>query len=404
MTDSKKSQSRVLLVIENNNVPFDRRVWQEAEALRDAGHEVTVICPRTLQAPRLRETLDGIRIRRHPRAIEAERPWQYVVEYLNAIFWQIVLSLGILARHGVDVVHIGNPPDIAFVVGGLLRMVGARVVFDQHDLSPEIYEAKFGSRGAVWRALLICERASYRVAHVVITSNESMRRTAIKRGGRRPEDVFVVRNGPRLDPSRQDEAMQGLKKGRPNLVCYMGIIAAQEGLEGLVRVVDDIVNGRGRTDVQFMIVGDGTGLTALKEETSSRGLDDFVTFTGYLTGDRFWAALNTADVCVSPEPGTTLNDRSTLVKTMDYMAMAKPVVQYDLTEARVTAGDAALYATPDDEADLADKILYLLDHPDLRRDLGERASQRIQTKLAWQHQVPHLISAYRAALNGHHFD
>jgi glycosyltransferase involved in cell wall biosynthesis len=399
---SGETRNRVLLVIENNTVPFDRRVWQEAEALRDDGHEVTIICPRTAQAPRLRETLGGIRIRRHPRLLEAERPWQYLFEYANAVFWQVVLALGVVLAHGVDVVHIGNPPDIAFVAGGVLRLLGSKVVFDQHDLSPEIYEAKFGRRGLVWRALLVCERASYRVAHVVITSNESMRRTAIERGGRRPEDVFVVRNGPRLDPSRRDRAIQELRNGRRYLVCYMGIVAAQEGLEGLIRVVDDIVNLRGRTDVQFMIVGDGTGLRALKEETRSRGLVEHITFTGYLTGDEFWAALNTADVCVSPEPGTRLNDRSTLVKTMDYMALAKPVVQYDLTEARVTAGDAALYAVPDDESDLADKILHLLDNPELRRDLGERAARRVRTQLAWQHQVPHLRTAYTAALNGTH--
>jgi len=398
--DLNLRKSRVLLIIENNSVPFDRRVWQEAEALRDVGHEVTVICPRTPQAPRFRETLEGIRIRRYPRMVEAERSWQYAIEYGNATFWQVVLTLGVLSTHGVDVLHIGNPPDTAFVVGGLLRMMGTRVVFDQHDLSPEIYEAKFGTRGLVWRALLICERASYRVAHIVITSNESMRRTAIQRGGRRPEEVFVVRNGPRLDVARRATAMETLKRGRPYLVSYMGIIAAQEGLDGLLRVIDDIVNGRGRTDVQFVIVGDGTGLAALKDEASSRGLDDFVTFTGYLTGDMFWAALNTADVCVSPDPGTTLNDRSTLVKTMDYMALAKPVVQYDLTEARFTSGDTAMYAAPDDEGDLADKILYLLDHPELRRDLGNRAFQRFQTVLAWHHQVPHLITAYGAALNG----
>jgi glycosyltransferase involved in cell wall biosynthesis len=402
MSGTTTTRSRVLLIIENNSVPFDRRVWQEAEALRDDGHEVTVICPRSPKAPRLREMMDGIRIRRHPRLIEADRPWQYVLEYLNAVFWHIVLSVGVLIRHGVDVVHIGNPPDLAFLVGGLLRFLGARVVFDQHDLSPEIYEAKFGRRGLIWRALLLCERASYRVAHVVITTNESMRRIAIERGGRRPEDVFVVRNGPRLDRSRRDGAMQSLRNGRRYLVCYMGIVAAQEGLDGLIRVVDDIVHVRGRTDVQFMIVGDGTGLAALKDETTFRGLSEYVTFTGYLTGDEFWTALNTADVCVSPEPGTTLNHRSTLVKTMDYMALAKPVVQYDLTEARVTAGDAALYAAPDDEADLADKVLYLLDHPEVRQDLGNRAAQRISTQLAWQHQVPQLISAYTAAMNGQH--
>lgn len=394
------SSSRVLMIVENNGVPSDRRVWQEAEALRDAGYQVTIICPRTQQSSRHSETLERIRIIRYPRVIEADRAWEYAVEYANAMFWQILLSLRVLATKGVDVVHIANPPDAAFVVGGLLRLFGSKVVFDQHDLSPEVYEAKFGHRGFLWRALLFFERASYRVAHIVITTNHSIKQIAIERGGRRPADVFVVRNGPKLGPKSPIAPTGALKNGRRHLVCYMGIIGAQEGLEGLVRVIADIVTGRARTDVQFVIVGDGTGLRALKEETSSRDLDQYVTFTGYLTGEEFWETLNTADVCVSPEPGTTLNDRSTLVKVMDYMALAKPVVQYDLTEARVTAGDTALYATPDDEHDLADKIVYLLDHPELRNDLGARAAERVRTALAWHHQVPHLIDAYSATLNG----
>ncbi len=394
------SANRVLMIVENNGVPADRRVWQEAEALRDAGYEVTIICPRTRQTSRFRETQERIRILRHPRVIEADRPWEYAVEYANAMFWQIVISLGVLATRGVDVVHIANPPDAAFVVGGLLRLFGARVVFDQHDLSPEVYEAKFGHRGFLWKALVFFERASYRVAHVVITTNNSIKQIAIERGGRQPKDVFVVRNGPKLNPLGPTAPMEALKVGRRYTVCYMGIIGAQEGLDGLVRVIDDIVTGRGRTDVQFVIVGDGTGLQALRDEISSRGLDDYVTFTGFLTGEKFWETLDTADVCVSPEPGTALNDRSTLVKVMDYMALAKPVVQYDLTEARVTAGDTALYATRDDEHDLADKILYLLDHPELRHDLGVRAAERVRTALAWQHQVPDLIDAYAATLNG----
>ena len=393
--------NRVLMIVENNNVPSDRRVWQEAEALRDAGYEITIICPRTPEASRFRETDGRIQIIRHPRVIEAEQPWQYGLEYANAMFWQVLLSLIVLATNGVDVVHIANPPDAAFVVGGLLRLFGTRVVFDQHDLSPEVYEAKFGRRGFLWRALLLFERASYRVAHIVITTNNSIKQIAIERGGRQPNDVFVVRNGPKVNPHTPITAMGAVEVERRFTVCYMGIIGAQEGLDGLVRVIDDIVTSRARTDVRFVIIGDGTGLQALKKEVSCRGLDDHVTFTGYLSGELFWETLNSADVCVSPEPGTALNDRSTLVKVMDYMALAKAVVQYDLTEARVTAGDTAMYATPDDEHDLADKILYLLDHPELRRDLGARAAERVRTALAWQHQVPHLIEAYAATLNGH---
>jgi glycosyltransferase involved in cell wall biosynthesis len=401
MIDSKHVARRVLMIVENNSVPFDRRVWQEAEALRDAGFEVTIISPRTARATRFRETLAGIRILRHPRIVEAARPWQYAIEYANALFWEIVLSMGVVVSRRVHVVHIANPPDGVFILGRLLRLFGCRVVFDQHDLGPEIYEAKFADRGFLWRMVRFSERASYRAAHVVITSNESMKRMAIERGGRGEENVFVVRNGPKLDRLANAHPIESIKQGRRFMVCYMGIIGSQEGLEGLIRIIDDIVRVRGRVDTQFVIVGDGTGLKALRAEATALDLDDFVTFTGYLTGSMLTDTLETADICVCPEPATPLNDSSTFVKTMEYMARAKPVVQYDLTEARVTAGDTALYAKRDDESELADKIVYLLDHPEARRDLGTRAAARVQTSLAWDHQVPSLLSAYAAALNGH---
>ncbi len=397
---SSRSANRVLMIVENNNVPADRRVWQEALSLRDAGYEVIVICPRSDQAAKFRETRAGIRILRHPRVLEAHRPWQYAIEYANALFWEVVISLAVVARRRIHVVHIANPPDWVFVVGRMFRLLGSRVVFDQHDLSPEIYEAKFKDRGLLWRTVRYCERASYRAAHIVIASNESMKRVAVERGNRQERDVFVVRNGPNLDLFRSNNSIESLKRGRRFMVCYLGIIGSQEGLDGLIRVIDDIVHGRGRVDTQFVIVGDGTARRALEAETAALGLSEFVTFTGFLTGSDLADTLGTADVCVCPEPATPLNERSTFIKTMEYMAMAKPVVQYDLAEARVTAGDTALYATRDDEGDLADKIVYLLDHPKIRQDLGARAAHRVDTSLAWEHQVPHLLNAYAAVMNG----
>ena len=391
---------RVLMVVENNTVPFDRRVLQEATALRDAGYTVTVVAPRSKRARRFRELIDGITVLRHPRVLEAARSWQYAVEYVNALLWEIALSLFVVISIGVDVVHIANPPDTAFILGPLLRLAGSKVVFDQHDLSPEIYEAKFGSRGPFWWILLAMERASYRAADVVITSNTSMMRAAVDRGGRKPEDVFVVRNGPDIERFRPNRDLTPSSNGQRQTVCYMGIIGEQEGLDAYVRVIDDIVNARARSDTEFLIIGDGTGLNALKEVTIRAGLDRHVHFTGYLTGDDLISALDSADVCVVPEPATPLTDRSTLVKTMEYMAMGKPVVQYDLTEARITAADTALYAKRNDESDLADKIVYLLDNPETRRALGARAARRVREQLAWDHQIPGLLAAYEAALEG----
>lgn len=400
MRHNTQSQ-QVLMIVENNTVPSDRRVWQEATALRDSGYQVTVIAPRTKQGRRFFEKIDGIRVLRHPRLIEAARPWQYGVEYGNALFWELALSLLLVGTIGVDIVHISNPPDAGFLLAPLLRLTGARVIFDQHDLGPEIYEEKFGRRGLTWWALIAAERASYRSADVVITSNESMKTTAISRGGRKPDDVFVVRNGPDLEWFRPSTDNPASHNGHRRTVCYMGIIGEQEGLQGYLRVIEDIVSRRGRTDTEFLIIGDGTGLAAIQDQVRRSGLSDHVHFAGYLRGDDLVSALRGADVCVVPEPASSLTERSTLVKTMEYMAMAKPVVQYDLAEARVTSGDTALYAARNDESDFADKIVYLLDNPKARSDLGERAARRVREELAWQHQVPDLLAAYEAAIAGH---
>lgn len=389
------------MIVENNTVPFDRRVWHEATALRDAGHRVTVIAPRSKRARRFSEVIDGIRVMRHPRVIEAARPWQYAIEYPNAILWEMALSLLAIVSVGVDVVHIANPPDAAFVLTPLFRLAGARVIFDQHDLSPEIYEEKFGRRGLVWRLLVAFERASYRAADIVITSNDSMKRTATGRGGKESADVFVVRNGPNLELFRSLGETHTPGNGHKHTVCYMGIIGEQEGLDSYLRVIDNIVHKKGRTDTEFLVVGDGTGLRALKEQTERRRLTEHMRFTGYLSGDDLIETLGGTDVCVVPERATPLTEQSTLVKTMEYMAMGKPVVQYDLEEARITSGDTALYASRNDEEDMANKIVYLLDHPDQREELGARAARRVREKLAWNHQVSSLLRAYRAVQTRH---
>jgi glycosyltransferase involved in cell wall biosynthesis len=384
------------MIVENNPVPSDRRVWQEATALRDAGWRVTVISPRHARARRVHERIDGIRVIRHPRLVEAARSWEYTVEYTNALFWEVLISVFVLLSTGVDVAHIANPPDTAFILAPILRLAGARVIFDQHDLSPEIYEEKFGRRGALWWALRAAERASFRSADMVITPNESMRKLAIERGGLDAADVRVVRNGPDLSLFSPVPAETTDHNGHKHRVCYMGIIGEQEGLGGYIRVIDDIVHRRGRTDTEFLIVGDGSGLPALREQAASAGLSEHVRFTGFLTGDALGSAVASADVCVVPEPATPLTESSTLVKTMEYMALAKPVVQYDLVEARVTAGDTAVYAKRNDEHDLADKIVWLLDNPEKRAELGASAARRVRDELAWEHQVPDLLASYEA--------
>lgn len=387
------------MIVENNPVPSDRRVWQEATALRAAGYSVVVICPRHPASPSLREEIDGITVMRHPRVVEASRAWQYLIEYSNALFWELMLSLWVILRRGVDVVHVANPPDFVFLLAPLFRLAGAKVVFDQHDLSPEIYEAKYSRRGRAWRALLANERRSHQAAHVVITPNESMRQLVIGRGGRKPDDVFVVRNGP--DLSRFDDiADEPQREDGPSTVCYMGIIGEQEGLESYIRIIAEVLRSREDRETRFSIVGDGTGRAGLEKAARDAGLSELIDFTGFLRGDELTAALMASDVCVVPEPVTPLTEHSTLVKTMEYMAIGKPVVQYDLPEARVTSGDTALYAARGDERDFAEKIVWLLDHPEERERLGAEARRRVRDSLAWEHQIPDLLAVYQTFQTG----
>ncbi|HLU53564.1 MAG TPA: glycosyltransferase family 4 protein [Acidimicrobiia bacterium] len=388
----------ILFIVENNDVPQDRRVWLEATTLRAAGHDVSVVCPRSRRNRHWIEKLDGVRIIRHPRLVEAARPWQYLFEYTNAVLWELLVALVLMLTHDIEVVHIANPPDLAFVFVPFFRLTGARVIFDQHDMSPEIYEDKFGRRDFVWRLLRWCERQSIRSADLVITPNESMKQLAEKRAGKRPDSVRVVRNGPQLTSPPETTDEPALRNGRDHLVAYMGIIGEQEGLDGLVRVIEDVVHRRGRTDVQFAVIGDGTGLPAIRADVHARGLDDFVTFTGFLTGAEFTRALNSADVCICPEPPTFLNHHSTLIKLMDYMALSKPVVAYDLLEARVTGGDCVRWVAAGDEDGMAEQILRLVDDPDERKSLGYRAGERAASVLAWDKQVPHLLDAYESLM------
>lgn len=396
----QRSSRRVLMIVENFPVPPDRRVWQEACALRDAGYEVTVISPRTTDYPRRIEVRDGITILRHPRVIEASRTIQYFVEYANAIVWETMLALRASLSPGFETLHIANPPDASFILGALFRLFGKKVVFDQHDLSPEVYAAKFDRRGMLWRLLLASEAACYRTADAVIVTNESIREIAEVRGKCPSDRVFVVRNGPDLERITVVPPVEALKSGRRYLVGYVGVMGRQEGIDGLLRIVKHIVDDQQRHDVHFMLVGGGTELAELERYAEELDVSDYVTFAGYLSGRPLLEALNTANVCVTPDIANEMNDRSTMVKTMEYMALGKPVVQYETIEGRRSAGEAALYAARNNEADFAKKLLYLLDNPEERRRLGEVGRKRVHEELAWKHQIPQLIKAYESLDGG----
>jgi len=386
----------VLFLVENCSVPFDRRVWQEASTLRDAGYAVCIVSPRD-HGQKAWEILDGIEVYRHPALPDASGPLGYALEYSMAIFWETLFVWRVFFRTGFDVVHVSNPPDILFLVGGLFKVIfSKKLVFDHHDICPELYESKFGRKGLPFWLLRRLERWSIRAADIVISTNDSYRRIAIERDGKDPSRVFVVRNGPDLQRLRRLAPVPALKRGRSFLVGYVGVIGVQEGLHHLIRAAAFIIHDCRRSDIQFAIVGSGPHLDNNRRLAQSLGVDCYFTLTGRVSDQVLLEYLNAADLCVGPDDYNSLNDKSTMIKIMEYMALGKPVVQFALTEGRITAADASLYARPSDDTDFARKILKLLDDPMRRAAMGQYGRQRVESALAWSHQAPKLLAAYEA--------
>ncbi|MGQ0656429.1 MAG: glycosyltransferase family 4 protein [Betaproteobacteria bacterium] len=389
-------QRRVLILVENLPSPFDRRVWQQAGALRDAGAAVSIICPTGKGYASRFESIDGVDIHRYELPTEAESALGYAVEYAAALFWTFLLAWKVFFRKGFDVVHACNPPDLFFLIGGFFKLFGKKFVFDHHDASPELYEAKFGRRDLFYRLMLLVERLTFRTADISIATNNSYKRIALERGGMAPEKVFVVRSGPSLERLKLVPPSAELRSGRKHLVGYVGVMGKQEGIDLLLQSVKHIVYDMKRTDVHFALVGGGTSLEEMQALAISMGVGDCVTFTGRVPDRELLAVLSTADVCVNPDVANEMNDISTMNKIMEYMALGKPIVQFDLTEGRVSARDASLYARENDPQDFARKIITLIDDPEKRRKMGEFGRHRVIAELEWRHEAPKLISAYQA--------
>ncbi len=384
-----------MIIVEDLPVPFDRRVWQEASALRDAGYGVSVICPKRNAFTDARETLEGIDIYRH-NLREGSGPLGYVLEYLQALAAQFVLAARICRRKRFRVIHACNPPDTIFVIGAFFKLLGVRFIFDHHDLNPELFEVKFGRRGLLYRLICLAEKWTYRTADVSIATNDSYRQIAIERGGMPPDRVFVVRSAPDLRKIALSPPRDNLKQGPRHLVLYLGTMGPQEGVDLFLEAAASVAQAR--SDTAFVIIGEGSEVPRLKSMTVALGLDSIVRFTGRISDSNLSDYLCTADVCVAPDPKNPMNDKSTMNKVLQYMAYARPVVLFDLTEGRRAAADAALYARPNDPADFAAKILQLLESPSLREELGRRGRRRIEEELNWDKEKIALLEAYRTAL------
>jgi glycosyltransferase involved in cell wall biosynthesis len=399
----RQSAGRALILVEDLPVPFDRRVWSEARTLRDAGWRVTVVCPRGEGARRWHERLEGIEVFRYPLPTTAAGLVNHVMEYAFAIPATLILSLLAWRGRRFDVVHACNPPDFLFPIGWIFRRLGSAFVFDQHDLAPEVYVAQGGRKGgAVHRFLLWCERRTYRLADVVIATNETYRRFARDRGGVVDRRIFVVRSSPdpkrifRVDPDPE------LKGGRPYLVAYLGTMGPQDGVDLFVRAAREVLEQRPGT-ARFVAMGGGNQLDGLRQMARDLGLaEEDLQFTGRIPDEEVRRTLSSADVAISPDPANDFNEYCTMNKTLEYMASGVPVVAFDLEETRVSAADAGTYARPNDPVELGRLVLELLDDPARRAEMGRVGMERVSGPLAWSRSAEQLLAAYRAAVERRH--
>ena len=386
---------RVLIIVMNLPVPFDRRVWLECQALTANGYDVTVVCPRGKDSKRF-EVIDGV-------AIHTYRPYApgggfvgFALEYAHAFVSTARLALRARRRGRFDVLQACNPSDILWPLARWLRRRdGTRFLFDHHDLCPELYESRFpdGSR-LPHRGLLLLERETFRAADRVTSTNESYARVAVERGAKRPEHVTVVRTGPdpeRLKPGPADPAR---RRGRAHLVAYLGVMGPQDGVDIALEAADLIVNDLRRRDVTFCFMGAGDCYDELVARRDRLGLQDFVELPGRVPDETVTSVLSSADLGLCPDPKNALNDVSTMNKTMEYMAFGLPVVAFDLRETRVSAQEAATYVEPNDRAAFARTVVELLDDPARRAEMGRRGRQRVESELAWEHQKGAYVAVF----------
>ncbi len=390
---------KVLIIVENAPVPFDPRVWREAFSLQQSGYSVRVICPVARGYEKYHEVIDGVHIYRHPIPREGNSALAYLWEYVCALFWECLYAWWIFLRHGFHVIQGCNPPDDIFLVALPFKLFGVKYIFDHHDANPELFMVKYGSHsGLLYKTQVWLEKLTYKVSDVVMATNESYRELAVTRGGIDPADVFVVRNGPDLSTFKSVPPNDELRYGKAFLVGYVGNMSVQDGLDILVDVARHIKD-IGRTDIHFTCVGSGPDLPKLRRMVQHKGLEDMVNFTGRIPDAQLLEILSTADVCVNPDRPCEMNDKSTMIKIMEYMALGKPIVQFDMKEGRFSAGESSLYADNRDQiADFAAKILWLLENPDVRKRMGQFGRERVEKELGWNYSVPHLLAAYERCL------
>lgn len=427
------------MIVENETVPFDRRTWMEACALRDAGYDVSVICPKRGTCQESHIVLDGVNIYRY-WCWNSTSIVGHLFEYAWSLIAQFILSLRVFARRRFRILHACNPPETIFLISLFFKLFGVRFIFDHHDLSPELYVAKYGAKAKesfFYRLTCTAEKLTFRTADFSIATNESYREVAIRRGGMKPDKVAVVQTCASLQETQRalnqlrsngngwnahngnGNGYNGSYNGNGNggsnghndyggqnghhhtpVVVYVGTIGPQDGVDLLLESASYILQKKHRHDIRFVIVGSGSELPRLKVMASQLFLNGNFDFIGRIDHDQVDSHLAGSDVCVAPDPRNSFTDQCSMIKIFEYMAHAKPIVLFDLKEGRRSAGEAALYARPNDPEDFAEQILKLLDSEQLRQRLGECGRKRVDETFNWEAQSKKLVDAYHAVLNG----
>ena len=380
----------ILIIVENLPVPFDTRVWQEATTLVQNGYTVSVICPKGKGYVKEFEILQGVNIYRHDLPTEGNGLVGYVREYGTALKEQIRLAKKVYKEVGFNVIQGCNPPDNIYMVANRFK----KYVFDHHDICPELFEAKFKKKGLLYQSQIFLEGKTYKNCDIAFVTNESYKKIAIERGKMNPKNVFVLRSGPKLERLKIQKPKNEIKRGKRYMVGYLGVIGQQEGIEYLLEAAKYIRESKGRNDIFYGIVGGGPHLEALKQKCKEMKIDDIFEFTGRVSDQVMLDYLNTADVCVNPDEYNEMNDKSTMNKILEYMALGKPIVQFDLTEGKYSAQKASLYAKPNDSKDLAEKIIFLLDNEEKRVEMSQYGMKRIKNELSWEHTSKELLRGY----------
>jgi glycosyltransferase involved in cell wall biosynthesis len=414
MVNMKEYAGKVLMLLENR-FPIDPRVRNEVYTLAEAGYKVSIIALRD-EDEKNKEEVNGVTVYRVPIVNLFKKSGSstsqiqimlnrlksaigYLFEYFYFTSACFLLSLYIAIREGFDVVHVHNPPNTLFLVGLYYRLFGKKFVFDHHDLEPELYLSRYDIKeNFVYKMLLLQEKLCLRFANMVIATNESYKEIDIERAKIEPEKVFVVRNGPVLESMRLMPPDEELKRMGKSILVYIGVMGPQDGVDYLLRSLRNLVYNLGRADFYCIIIGQGDAVKNLKILTHELKIEDFVRFTGRIPRGDLLRYLSTADICVDPNPSSPLNDVSTWIKVMEYMALGKPIVSFDLKETRYTAQKAAIYVTPNNEREFAEAIVRLMNDPAERTRRGEFGRKRIVNELDWNHVSKNLLFAYDTIL------